>query len=577
MAWHNYKRVFQAIELFSQFETAAPKDTRLGSNELLILIRLAAHMADKDGFDGERIADTCFPEIPTIAKECFMVRSTVVKSLKRLIEGGYISKSKMPGTKVRGGKYKGAWEKNRYRLDPVLWGSVGNIGDPKVKTQLSQPSNQDREALTHARDPALDAAVLSMDLDFAPISIPKSPPLPTAPQPVKPAKPTDHICGILDLLKTTFSAHETVLHPDVDKMIMFGVRDIISALGEEKAVALLRWIILDDSQASIEIYNALCKSEKLGGYIKAHHREWQAAMDAEEAGVAEIASKPTPTPPTSEPAALPLSTPAPVVAPAPAKPALTSQLLETIDLLKTARRPTYGEVSHELIDTIFQGDLQTVITDIGEDETVDLLCFALLDNHDFAMSMRADIRSSNALGGLFAASYKWWEKKKNEAIYDECWGRLNAYCDLDSPEVGPTFAPGEEYKIRPVLAWFRRRVGSELLDHRLVVEGVEGEGRIAERRSTTLLMTISPAFRMHYQFHMRPAVDIDAKVLRSLGDMVPDAPSRFAREVWASQDQKHPRAAGVTNWSSILYGYQRTDTEALVYEYFRADKAGVEG
>lgn len=261
MAYYNAHRAAQATQLIPKMMADG-----LGPSHSIVLIVLGSMMTYPiKGVHRNQnlIVDSCFPTIDRLAEKTGLSVSTVCRSLKGLIEKGYITTEKRPGTVLRGGQYKGAWEGNRYRLVAAVWDTVETTlkhGSP-VTAAPATPS-----IVTPIRSAAEEAQLeAEIEADFAP-------PTPVPAPPV--AKKEDSTAPILALLNSTFGVHETYGHDDAAQIMNSGVNKCIKLAGSaEKAFEVLTWICTDKSSAGIRI-KTLQQAKKLGGFIGAAFEDW---------------------------------------------------------------------------------------------------------------------------------------------------------------------------------------------------------------------------------------------------------------------------------------------------------------
>jgi hypothetical protein len=113
----NLHRSYQAIHLLPYLHQEyvrdgnppKPNDTRAMFDHVVIQVLGQAMASEPEpGSKTKRnpltITDTCWPRLLTICRETALSESSVRRTLDRLIANGYITKSRIPGRKLRKGK-----------------------------------------------------------------------------------------------------------------------------------------------------------------------------------------------------------------------------------------------------------------------------------------------------------------------------------------------------------------------------------------------------------------------------------------------------------------------------------------
>jgi helix-turn-helix protein len=263
MGFHNRLRMHQATALLPSIL----KDS-LGLNEHRVLQVLGAAMAKPPDPKSTKprspltVTDTCFPSIVTICRESLCSDSSVRRALTKLIDNGYITKSKIPGRKLRPGKHPNKFENNRYHLVSEVWDAAFTpkdkvTGDASPST-LPPISDADRAA---------DQAILD-GFDTMP-----------ARKDSKPALAADKYTqteAIIALLNTNFRQHPTFEHKDANKIMTGCVRACIDTAGAQySCLSVFEWILTDEERCI-----AIFSSDRLGGFIKEMFKKWFAEFKA---------------------------------------------------------------------------------------------------------------------------------------------------------------------------------------------------------------------------------------------------------------------------------------------------------
>jgi DNA-binding MarR family transcriptional regulator len=260
MAYHNRIRVHQATLL----RESILRDG-LGLHEHRVLEVLAAKMAKRTGPRPLTIIDTCYPSISTIAEYSILSKSAVNRAITKLIGHGYITKSKIPGYKLRKNNPSDRFDGNRYHLVPEIWDAAFTPKD-KVKAAAGDESTSIPPAISAAKQ-AKEQAVLD-ELDIEP-----------AQKDSKPSSAEDKYAqteAIIALLKEDFGDHPTFQRPDATRIMTGCVRACIDIVGTEySCVSAFEWIF-DDEKTRI----ATAKSKLLGGFIRGAFTNWFAEFKA---------------------------------------------------------------------------------------------------------------------------------------------------------------------------------------------------------------------------------------------------------------------------------------------------------
>jgi hypothetical protein len=282
MPWMNLHRTYQATFLLPYLlQDSLTEGQKPGRDDsqvvhrhrvLQVLGRMMAPPTSEDRPNPLTMVDTCFPSILTLCRETALSDSSVRRALDWLIANGYVTKSRIPGRKLRKGRGQNKFAGCRYHVVPEVWDLIDSPVDPATKKDTSVVparasavpvrSNEDRELEQAIAD---DLGGGSEVTDF---------PCPTE------KKHYRHIEAMIDLLKLHFGHHPTFAMPQVTDWLTSCLEACIDKAGSAEVC----WWTL----ASIcnlpkfkDIRDAVGKSRMLAGYIRQSFPQWLADVNGE--------------------------------------------------------------------------------------------------------------------------------------------------------------------------------------------------------------------------------------------------------------------------------------------------------
>jgi DNA-binding MarR family transcriptional regulator len=252
---HNAHRLYQAIHLRPYLLKAD-----LGLYEHRVLEVLAVRMARRTNPGKLTVMDTCFPSLETIADEAICNERTVRRALDKLIDAGFLTKSKIPARKRHTSDARNKYESNRYHVVPEVW------------DQVESPFGKTAEESTATPATAKVAAPKASDsLDFEV----KNAEFPSARVRKNQAAEVDKIAAYL---KKHLGAHPTYQQADAKRIMDRCIEDYIEIAGSaDYCLEVLRWKIGDDATKG-----SLAKSTHLGGYLRGCFPRWIEELDGAE-------------------------------------------------------------------------------------------------------------------------------------------------------------------------------------------------------------------------------------------------------------------------------------------------------
>jgi DNA-binding transcriptional ArsR family regulator len=275
MPYINLHRSYQAIHLFPYLhqeyvrdgKPPKPNDTRAMFDHVVIQVLGRAMASEpKPGSKTKRnpltVTDTCWPRLLTICRETGLSESSVRRTLDRLVANGYITKSRIPGRRLR----KGNWQYDgcRYHLVREIWDLVYSPFDPAKRKKTDDVAAPIIAPLASPATRAAEQAIANtLDNQFRETDF----------EPPSTRNKDNAIDKIVALLKTHFAAHPTFCQVDANRIMKNCVRGCIDTAGSaELCLAIFQWICTDPGNEDKRI--KLGRSKLLGGYITASFEEW---------------------------------------------------------------------------------------------------------------------------------------------------------------------------------------------------------------------------------------------------------------------------------------------------------------
>jgi hypothetical protein len=273
----NLHRSYQAIHLLSYLlqeyvrygKRPKRNDTRAMFDHVVVQVLGRAMASEpKPGSKTKRnpltITDTCYPSLMTICRYTALSESSVRRALDRLIANGYLTKSRIPGRKLRKGKGQNKYENCRYHLVREIWDLVDSPFDPAKRKKADDVAAPIIASIASPAARAAEQAIANtLDNQFRETDF-------ESPSTRNKDNVTDKIVA---LLKTHFAAHPTFCHVDANRIMKNCVRGCIDTAGSaELCLSIFQWICT--APGNEDKRGKLSRSTLFAGYITASFKGW---------------------------------------------------------------------------------------------------------------------------------------------------------------------------------------------------------------------------------------------------------------------------------------------------------------